>query len=118
MELIADKNCFIAPTKREARAMARMLQSQGDMRAIIDEQDTLIVFDSYGNTHTSARNKLGLRYLNDCLIFRLDGGVYTERALPRNRVALERAFAPEHCEVIRAIYAHLDETITPYATAS
>lgn len=115
-ELICDKNCFIAPSKREAKALAKMLRSQGDMRGLIDRDGTLIIFDSYGNTHSSAITQLGLKGCDDSLIFRLDGGILTDVSFGRAKAKLEKVFAPEICEVIRAIYHHLDETIIPFAT--
>ncbi len=93
VELVEGKNCWIAPTKRDARVLAQCLMNQGDMRGFVvtesDQDPYLIVFDSYGNTHYSCIMKLGLgrnarRGVDlEPLIFWKNGGVLVDSMLPR-----------------------------------
>lgn len=114
MELIEGKNIWIAPTKREAKVMARCLMNQGDMRGFVvhelDQDPYLIVFDSYGNTHHSCVLGLGLnqRALRveglEPLIFWKNGGILIDTILPwRGPIRAGRIFNNAVVEVLDAI---------------
>lgn len=114
VELIEGKNIWIAPTKREARAMARCLMYQGDMRGFVvhekDQEPYLIVFDSYGNTHHSCILGLGLnqRALRvealEPLIFWKNGGILIDALLPKTgRMRADEVFDDNVSEVLDAI---------------
>lgn len=111
MLLEADVNCFIAPCGRVAKKLATMLKNQGDMRGILVEpDDTLVVFDSYGFTHMDVIQALKVR-VNVCIIFRPDGEIYVDSDFSnwrRHRLhELEKMFAASECELFRKMYAYL-----------
>lgn len=94
------ERCIIDPSPRDARELRSWLRGQGDMRGFLVQEDDkpeyLIVWDSYGWTHTDAFRYLGLsrRAFTSCLIFRLDGTVYNEHS----------ARGPIDNPVIKALY--------------
>ena len=111
MELVEGKNCWIDPTKREAKAMAQCLMNQGDMRGFVIEEKGqepyLIVFDSYGNTHSTAMVALGLgrRTMDiETLIFWKNGGILVDSLLPKGgRMRASDLFTESVAEVLDAI---------------
>lgn len=106
MDLTLDSNLYIEPRSRDAAAIGAMLKRQGDMRGfLLDTDNTLVIFDSYGNTHNSVRLKLGLRNEFISLIFRLNGSIWVDCSLGnKSKAKLEAMFNESHCRFFRAMY--------------
>lgn len=83
-----DHKVIIEPTVRDARELRQWLMSQGDMRGFIcseNGREFLVVFHSYGHTHSTMVSLLGLNtrgakktWVEDTLIFRTDGTVLSD----------------------------------------
>jgi hypothetical protein len=68
----------ILPTINDASTIAKWISHQGNCRGFYTNQDELVIFDSYGNTHTSMQRKLKLRDLNGCFIFNNNGKIIVD----------------------------------------
>ena len=87
---------LIDPVRKQASLMANWIKKQGDGRGlIVEEQDKkdypyLISWDSYGYTHSDIVNMFNLqrRCICECLIFRIDGSLFTENSY-QGRVAVQ-----------------------------
>lgn len=82
-----DHKVIIEPTIRDAKELRQWLMSQGDMRGFVcheNGKNYLVIFHSYGHTHTSMIRLLGIGSgqrkvsVDDTLIFRTDGTVLTD----------------------------------------
>lgn len=104
-----EDDVFIAPRSRDAAKIAAMIKHQGDGRGFILSDETLVIFNSYGNTHTSMSRFFGLHRgrlrINLCLIFRLTE-IYVELSLPQGG-PLEHVFTTEQASLLRQIYKYL-----------
>ena len=79
--MMLPEKCFICPSQQEAKTFASWIKSQGDARGLVLHDDTLVVFDSYGATHTDVVRYFNIgRQTNDCLIFHTDGNILSESA--------------------------------------
>jgi len=80
---------IISPELRDSRECADWLFCQGDMRGFIcnlgEESEYLVVFDSYGATHSSVAEafSFGKRPQIEAvaIIFRIDGAVWIDMGL-------------------------------------
>ncbi len=98
----AHDNIIIAPTLRDVPTISSWLK-RNEVRGIWDNEDTLVLFDSYGNTHDSVRRALGLRMLNGDCIVQKDGNIHTGDDHGGKKHKLEYCFSPEECKLFRAL---------------
>ena len=73
-----ENDVIILPTINDAPTIAKWISYQGNCRGFYTDQDELVIFDSYGNTHTSMQRKLKLRDLNGCFIFNNNGKIVVD----------------------------------------
>lgn len=111
---ITDDTVYIAPTTAEASKIATMLKRQGDMRGFHMDDGTLLIFDSYGNTHGTLSQffKTGRRGLNDLgipLIFRLNGEILYDCVFD-STVTLENTFTEQQIIFLKVMYIKLGIT--------
>lgn len=74
------ERCWIAPTLREAKEIAQCFKYQGDGRGFWElhrnfELGALVLFDSYGATHYTAKIALKLPQIASCIIVQPNGDV-------------------------------------------
>lgn len=74
------ERCWIAPTLREAKEIAQCFKKQGNGRGFWElkrncELGALVLFDSYGATHHSAKIALKLPQTASCIIVQSSGNV-------------------------------------------
>ena len=112
--LADDQTIFIAPKTAQAPRIAAMIRSQGDGRGFHMPDGTLVVFDSYGNTHDSVTRFFsngGRRVdMGVGLIFRLNGEIPYDASF--GRLTLDQVFA-DAAPVIRRIVNWIDPTVEP-----
>lgn len=77
------ERCWIAPTLREAKEIAQIFLHQGDGRGFWEEHrdgtlGALVLFDSYGATHSTAKAALKLPFITSCIIVQKSGDVAFE----------------------------------------
>lgn len=102
-----DHKVIIDPKVSDAKELREWLQYQGDMRGFLchedDGKEYLIVFDSYGHTHSSMCHLLGINIRRakniwtDSLIFQKNGKVTNCDAVVTEGEVIDHP-------VIRAIY--------------
>lgn len=108
---VTDDDVFIAPQYKDAAKIAKMIRKQGDGRGFILNDQSIIIFNSYGNTHSSMIKYFGLdsrksRLRVDlCIIFRLQE-IFIDCELPGNksRVPVELFFGAEDAKLMLRIY--------------
>lgn len=99
---------WINPNGKQLHEIRRLMELRGTCRGFwIAEQDMLIVFDSYGNTHDSMARKLLTKdewYDAIDLIFRPDFSVWASIGFHSRAKKLEWLFSEKACAAIRGIY--------------
>ena len=107
-------NIIIAPTLADAEVLASWLRGN-EVRGIWDTDNTLVLFDSYRNTHDSVRRALGLRHLNGDCIVQKDGNIHTGGLSLGKKFRLEKHLTDAECALFRKI-ASLVGNPDPYLT--